>query len=34
VYEIYFAHQLIGQLVETDAGGLRPAQWSRAQANQ
>jgi putative transposase len=31
VYEVYFAHQLIGHLVETDPGGLRPAHWSRAQ---
>ena len=28
-HEVYFAHQLIGQLVDTDPGGLRPAQWSK-----
>jgi transposase InsO family protein len=29
VHEVYFAHHLIGQLVDTDPGGLRPAQWSK-----
>lgn len=30
VHEVYFERQLIGRLVDTDAGGLRPAQWSKA----
>lgn len=30
VHEVYFAHHLIGQLVDTDPGGLRPARWTKA----
>jgi putative transposase len=29
-HEIYFGRHLIGLLVDTDPGGLRPAQWSTA----
>lgn len=28
--EVYFERHLIGVLVDTDAGGMRPAQWSRS----
>jgi len=30
VHEVYFERHLIGLLVDTDPGGLRPAQWSKA----
>lgn len=30
VYEVYFERHLIGLLVETDPGGLRPARWTKA----
>lgn len=30
VHEVYFGHQLIGMLVDTDPGGLRPAQCSKS----
>jgi putative transposase len=30
VHQVYFAHHLIGVLVDTDPGGLRPAQWSKS----
>src|SRR5205823_2839738 len=30
VYEVYFERHLIGLLVDTDPGGLRPAQWTKA----
>jgi len=29
VHEVYFGHHLIGVLVDTDPGGLRPAKWSK-----
>jgi hypothetical protein len=28
-HEVYFERHLIGLLVDTDPGGLRPAQWSK-----
>jgi transposase InsO family protein len=30
VHEVYFERHLIGLLVDTDPGGLRPARWSKA----
>lgn len=30
VHEVYFGHQLIGVLVDTDPGGMRPASWAKA----
>ncbi len=30
VHEVYFGRHLIGRLVDTDAGGLRPAHWTKA----
>jgi len=30
VHEVYFAHHLIGLLVDRDPGGMRPAHWSQA----
>jgi hypothetical protein len=30
VHEVYFMHHLIGLLVDTDPGGMRPASWSKA----
>jgi putative transposase len=30
VYEVYFARHLIGILVDTDPGGMRPARWAKA----
>jgi len=30
VHEVYFERHLVGLLVDTDPGGLRPAQWSKA----
>jgi transposase InsO family protein len=30
VHEVYFGRQLIGLLVDTDLGGLRPAKWLKA----
>lgn len=30
VHEVYFGPHLIGLLVDTDPGGMRPAQWSKA----
>jgi putative transposase len=32
VHEVYFGCHLIGLLVDTDPGGLRPAQWSKTPA--
>lgn len=32
-HEVYFGVHLIGLLVDTDPGGLRPAQWSKASPN-
>jgi len=32
VHQVYFGQHLIGLLVDTDPGGLRPAQWSKAPA--
>lgn len=29
VHQVYFGPQLIGLLVDTDPGGIRPAQWSK-----
>jgi putative transposase len=29
VHEVYFGHQIIGLLLDTDPGGLRPAHWSK-----
>jgi transposase InsO family protein len=28
-HEVYFGHHLIGVLVDTDPGGMRPAQWTK-----
>ena len=30
IHEVYFANHLIGLLVDSDRGGMRPAQWSKA----
>jgi transposase InsO family protein len=32
VHEVYFANHLIGLLVDTDPGGIRPALWTKAQS--
>jgi len=29
IHEVYFERQIIGLLVDSDPGGLRPAQWAR-----
>jgi putative transposase len=31
VHQVYFGSHLIGELVDTNPGGLRPARWSKAQ---
>jgi hypothetical protein len=33
IHEVYFGSHLIGILVDTDSGGMRPAQWSKATQN-
>lgn len=30
VHEVYFERHLIGEVVDTDPGGMRPARWSKA----
>jgi hypothetical protein len=30
VHEVYFAHHLVGLLVDSDRGGMRPTHWSKA----
>lgn len=30
VHEVYFECHLIGEVVDTDPGGMRPARWSQA----
>lgn len=33
IHEVYFGPHLIGQMVDSDPGGLRPAHWSKAPKN-